>query len=70
MSKKTTASLELWHNNTRVEIGIGRYRRNIELTDELKGPNQRNLKNKERGAIRFCHVALKINFFDAQVTEF
>ena len=70
MSKKTTPSLELWHNNTRVEIGIGRYRRNIELTDELKKPNQRNLKNKECGAIRFCHVALKINFFDAQVTEF
>ena len=53
-----------------MEIGIGHYRRNIGLTDETKGLNQRKLNGGDSECTRFGHAALKMKFFYAQVTEF
>ena len=68
--RQTTELCGNKHNTTRVEIGIGHYRRNIGLTDKTKGLKQRKLNGEDSECTRCGKKALKMDFFNDQATEF
>ena len=67
--RQTTELCGNKHNTTRVEIGIGHYRRNIGLKDETKGLNQRKLNGEDSECTSFGKKALRMKYFNAQATE-